>query len=63
MRQPIPPHLEGLVLTKAGNAWICVHNRQLSICAQCAPEADKRYKETKPKVKRKKAKDATVWPR
>ena len=38
----LPPHLETLVIgATIRGAYICVHHRQLSICAVCAPEAER----------------------
>ncbi len=45
----IPEWLRGMGITKpdAGSVYICKHDRQLTICAECAPEADRRFKEWK----------------
>lgn len=42
LKPDLPPHLETLVIGKTlRGAYICVHQRQLSICAVCAPEAER----------------------
>ncbi len=40
------PWLKGLVMEVGpGGALICFHHRQLSVCAQCAPKAERRWRE------------------
>lgn len=42
---PIPPWLKDLVKTRtASGAYVCWHDRQLSICAECAPAADRAFR-------------------
>ena len=44
----LPPHLKNIVIgQEPRGSYICFHNRPLTICAICAPEAEKLYKEHK----------------
>lgn len=42
---PIPPWLKDLVKGRTPTgAFLCWHDRQLSICAECAPVADRAFR-------------------